>query len=52
MRSMAIPLNAQSIWNALWQELAGLHGRWIIYRQLVGVNEKRVNLLKGLQSDL
>ena len=39
------PTPVQEIWAALSADVVWLHGRWIIYRQLFGTSEKRVDLL-------
>jgi hypothetical protein len=39
------PLAIQELWAELLTEVVWVHGRWIIYRQLFGTNEERVNLL-------
>lgn len=33
------------LWDALDYEVTWLHGRWVIYRQLFGTNEERVEIL-------
>ena len=34
-----------SLYDALWQEVAGLHGKWSEYAALFGTRESRVDLL-------
>ena len=40
-----IPQAIRSLWEALDTEITWLHGRWIIFRQLYGTSEERVDLL-------
>lgn len=40
-----IPSQIEEVYEALKVEITWLHGRWIIYRQLFGKLEKRVDLL-------
>lgn len=39
------PAQIHGLWSTLDREVTWLHGRWIIYRQLFGTNEGRVDLL-------
>ena len=45
-----MPLNIgipelENIWQAIDYEVTWLHGRWLIYRQIFGTNEQRVEIL-------
>ena len=42
---MPIPSQIQEVYDQLRTEITWLHGRWIIYRQLYGNSEKRIDLL-------
>ena len=42
---MAIPAEIESAWNFLHGEVAWLHGRWSIYRQLYGTSGYRIDAL-------
>lgn len=39
------PKPIQELWATLSADVVWLHGRWIIYRQLFGTNQERINLL-------
>lgn len=39
------PDKIRKLWTTLHRETIWLHGRWIIYLQLFGTNEQRVQLL-------
>lgn len=39
------PVEIQDTWHELYNDVVWLHGSWIIYRQLYGKSECRVNLL-------
>jgi len=39
------PEPMRELWASLYSDVVWLHGRWIIYRQLFGTNEARVQLL-------
>jgi hypothetical protein len=45
-----IPLNISEVFEELKTEITWLHGRWIIYRQLFGHSEKRIDLLNECAS--
>lgn len=45
-----IPSNINEIYEQLKTEITWLHGRWIIYRQLFGTSEKRIDLLNNCAS--
>lgn len=40
-----LPPDSQEVFDALWQEVVGLHTRWIIFKQLYATDENRVALL-------
>lgn len=40
-----LPSQIQELWASLLSDVVWLHGRWIIYRQLFGINKERVDLL-------
>lgn len=42
------PTPIQPFWAELHYDVVSLHGRWIVYRQLFGTNEQRVELLNEL----
>ncbi len=42
---MAMPKEITEIWDFLHGEVAWLHGRWSMYRQLFGISENRINVL-------
>jgi len=43
--AMPIPTQIRDVYDQLRTEITWLHGRWIIYRQLYGTSEKRIDLL-------
>ena len=45
-----IPSNINEIYEQLKTEITWLHGRWIVYRQLFGTSEKRIDLLNECAS--
>lgn len=45
-----IPSNINEIYGQLKTEITWLHGRWIVYRQLFGTSEKRIDLLNECAS--
>jgi AbiU2 len=44
----AIPAHLRDVYVALENELVWIHGRWIMYRQLFGTNELRIELLNDV----
>lgn len=44
----AIPARLRDVYGALENELVWIHGRWIMYRQLFGTNELRIELLNDV----
>jgi len=47
---ISIPKDIDEVYEALKTEITWLHGRWIVYRQLFAVSEKRVDLLNECAS--
>jgi AbiU2 len=45
---MPIPTELAEIWQFLHNEVAWLHGRWTMYRQLYGTSPERIELLNQL----
>jgi hypothetical protein len=45
IRYMAMPTTVQPLWDALQQEVIGIHFYWINYRQLFGKSKERIDLL-------
>jgi hypothetical protein len=43
--SPSVPDDLKDLFQAIEGEVVWLHGRWLIYRQLFGANERRVDLL-------
>lgn len=44
-RNIQFPVRLANIFEKLKSEVIWLHGQWIIYRQLFGTSEERINLL-------
>jgi len=40
-----IPESIAKLWNVLYRETVWLHGRWIMYRQLFGTSQERIDVL-------
>ena len=45
-----VPSGINEIYEELKTEITWLHGRWIVYRQLFGTSEKRIDLLNECAS--
>lgn len=45
---MPIPIELSETWQFLHNEVAWLHGRWTMYRQLYGTSPERIELLNQL----